>query len=465
MKTLSLVIDTSDLNPIRVQQSQVIKRAHSLSKRGFDFKAIHSTIPSTILDGHLDRSAIQRGIDLASTKQPKVIFGGRKNFIRRCKGLISNEEWKALRMMPLYSIGQANAKGNRRFRMDYPNRTLTYKDATQELQFQIPMLKPNWEIILEEICQKAADSKLALSFSVSDKEVHVTYDETQLECYRQKYQPYPTNKFRYLGIDLNPDRIGVSVYDTRQQDTIHSEQYELTSPDQAKRQNEISHICQSIAKLMKHYHVSRVGMEDLDIKSKNHMKGKRFNRQVNMWIRTFIKGKMRMICTLMGVQFCGLVAAYSSFVGTLRNPDLGDCCGAASELACRCGYKTTGFYPKLLSKAELVHRWKEMADSVAMNWVDLYEEFKTRHVGWRSPPRGSRSSRFGAWSERLLVHQMGVSKVIHYPNSIRYRSQRTRLGSHPVDTTKQLRPDQIQPRDFLSHNTACACAARGERYQ
>ena len=409
MKTLSLVVDTANLQPLRTQQTQVIKRAYGLAKQGFDFKAIHRAIPTTQLDGHLHRSAIQRGIDLASAKQPKVIFGGRKNFIRRCKGLITNDEWKALRVMPLYSIGQANAKGNRRFRMNYATRTLTYKDADQQYQFQIPILKRNWEVIFEQLCQKAADGKIPLLFSVSANEVHITYDETQLDCYKQKYQQYKPNKFRYLGIDLNPNRVGVSVYDTRQMAPIYAEQYELTSSDQTKRQNEISHVCQSIAKLMKHYQVFRVGMEDLSIKTSNHMKGKRFNKLVNLWIRTFVQSKMRMICHLMNVQFCKIVAAYSSFVGTLRNPDLGDCCGAASELARRCGYQSTGFYPKLLSKAELVHRWKEMADSAAMNWVDLYEEFKTRHVGWRSPPRGSRSSRFGAWSERLLIHQIGVS--------------------------------------------------------
>jgi hypothetical protein len=409
MRTLSLVIDASDLDPIRTQQSRVIRRAYGLAQQGFDFKAIHLVIPLTTLDGHLHRSAIQRGIDLASANQPKVIFGGRKNFIRRCKGHISNEEWKELRIMPLYSVGQANSKGNRRFRMDYVTRILTYKDATHEYHFQLPILKSNWETILEELCEKSVAGEMALSFSVSKDAVHITYDETLLTSAQQKYPPYAINKFHYLGIDLNPNRIGVSVYDTRQQATIYSEQFELTSSDQNKRRNEISHICQAIAKLMTHYHVSRVGMEDLDIKSKNHMKGKRFNKLVNCWIRTFVKAKMRMICSLMNVQFCGLIAAYSSFVGTLRNPDLGDCCGAASELARRCGYKTTGFYPKLLSKTELVHRWKEMANSEAMTWVDLYEEFKTRHLGWRSPPRSSRSSQFGAWSERLLIHQMGVS--------------------------------------------------------
>jgi hypothetical protein len=132
-------------------------------------------------------------------------------------------------------------------------------------------LKPNWEIILKELCIKATNEEIALLFSVSDKQVNITYDETLLDCFKDKYKPYKHNKFRYLGIDLNPDRIGISIYDTRKLET------------------------------------------------------------------------------------------------------------------------------------------KEMADSVAINWVGLYEEFKSRHLGWRSPPCSSRSSEYGAYGKRLLVHQKGVS--------------------------------------------------------
>jgi hypothetical protein len=97
---------------------------------------------------------------------------------------------------------------------------------------------------------KRINEEIALLFSVSDKQINITYDETLLECFKDKYKPYTQNKFRYLGIDLNPNRIGISIYDTRTTTTIYAEQFEFTSDDQNKRKNEISHICQSIAKLM-----------------------------------------------------------------------------------------------------------------------------------------------------------------------------------------------------------------------
>ena len=411
MKTISLAIDSPDLNQIRKIQSGIIKQAYNLARKGHDFKSIKVLLPQNI-DGHLYRSGIQKGIDIhtaaIATGQEKIIFGGRKNFIRRCKGLISKEEWQELRILPLYSIGQANSQGNRRFRLDYSNRKLIYKDSTNEYNFNLPVLKPNWEIILEEISKKSSNNEISLTFTVSKDKVDITYNEELLDCYKSKYQPYKSSKSRYAGIDLNPNRIGFSIYDTKKKEVIYSEQYEFISEDHNKRQNEISHFCNAIFLVMKHYQVSRLGMEELSIKSKDHKKGKKFNKLVNQWIRKFIQDKMRMICRLTGAQFCGICAAYSSFVGTLRNQKLGDCCGAAAEIARRCSYSKTNFYPKLLATTALEHRWKEMAGVVVSNWIELYEAFKIRHLGWRSPPCRVRSSVFGAWSKRLLVHQIGV---------------------------------------------------------
>lgn len=49
----------------------------------------------------------------------KVIFGGKKNFIKRCKNLITREIFlKYKKLHPIYSIGTCNPyKGNRFFRI------------------------------------------------------------------------------------------------------------------------------------------------------------------------------------------------------------------------------------------------------------------------------------------------------------------------------------------------------------
>jgi hypothetical protein len=112
---------------------------------------------------------------------------------------------------------------------------------------------------------------------------------------------------------------------------------------------------------------------------------------------------------LSGCIYCNINPAYSSFIGTLNYPELGDCCGAAAEIARRCAYQKNEFYPKrIIKKSILVHRWKEMAGVEYNSWVELYKEFKKRDLGWRSPPYNSRSSYMGMHSKRLLVYPLGA---------------------------------------------------------
>ncbi len=50
---------------------------------------------------------------------PKVVFGTRKLFVERMEGKIPNQEWRDARDNQLYSIGQANQRGNANVRIDW----------------------------------------------------------------------------------------------------------------------------------------------------------------------------------------------------------------------------------------------------------------------------------------------------------------------------------------------------------
>jgi hypothetical protein len=71
------------------------------------------------LDSWFQQSAVKYGIGMFKsdheTGRSGRIFGGKGNLIRRAKRLISKEEWKQKRLLPLYLIGEAPAKGNRKF--------------------------------------------------------------------------------------------------------------------------------------------------------------------------------------------------------------------------------------------------------------------------------------------------------------------------------------------------------------
>ncbi|MBO6271821.1 hypothetical protein J6O48_03465 [bacterium] len=45
----------------------------------------------------------------------KIIFGGKNNYINRLKNNITNKQYKLNRLIPIYSGGESNHKGNRFF--------------------------------------------------------------------------------------------------------------------------------------------------------------------------------------------------------------------------------------------------------------------------------------------------------------------------------------------------------------
>ena len=69
-----------------------------------------------LVKSHLKNSAIHKAKEMIATSTGRsVIFGGKTNFIKRCLNKISKEEFLKKRLLPIYSIGQADNKGNRLF--------------------------------------------------------------------------------------------------------------------------------------------------------------------------------------------------------------------------------------------------------------------------------------------------------------------------------------------------------------
>ena len=84
---------------------------------------------NNLMDSYLINSAFQDAQDVykrfnttkvKSGQNPlghKLVFGSKRLFARRAKGLISKEEFQEQRLRPLYAIGESNHSSNRRFRI------------------------------------------------------------------------------------------------------------------------------------------------------------------------------------------------------------------------------------------------------------------------------------------------------------------------------------------------------------
>ena len=78
---------------------------------------------SEIIDGSMTFDGFKK------RKCDKLYFGQFKRFQ---KGLITKEEYKDSRNTGIYSVGEANQKGNRLFKVDVQNGKIVYKRACKE---------------------------------------------------------------------------------------------------------------------------------------------------------------------------------------------------------------------------------------------------------------------------------------------------------------------------------------------
>ena len=141
-----------------------------------------------------------------------------------------------------------------------------------------------------------------------------------------------------MAIDLNPNYIGVAVRHGKS--IIHKEIIglkELNKQTTNKKIHEDHEIAKRLVGIAEHYRCEYFAHEKLDIESKEHNKGRRFNRLVNNdWRRKRIVGNMTKRCNILGIKVQPILPQYSSFIGQVQHEDEYDSVAAAIELSRRC---------------------------------------------------------------------------------------------------------------------------------
>ena len=119
------------------------------------------------------------------------------------------------------------------------------------------------------------------------------------------------------------------------------------------------------------------------MKSKNHGKGRNYNRLVNNnWNRTQLLQNVRKRCNIAGLNFVEVNPAYSSYIGNLCYREYADPVASSLELARR--FHTKQFFPDLPSKWILSKLWKQEIDNwVYKDWKELCSIIKTRKLNYR----------------------------------------------------------------------------------
>lgn len=329
--------------------------------------------------GLLDASLIKQVVLKAKTlkDKPKVIFGGKLNYLRYLKGLITKEEYKTNKLLPLRVVGSKTDNGNRKFGLDLTNHKIVFK-YNRNIHYELEYFRSskNNEKLLKLLQDKYDNNKKEVCFTVElNKEyVWITFDELEL-----KTSTYNFKVDRVAGIDINPNYIALAIRDKTK--IILKKLYSLKGlNDLDKRKNYVNiedkvsyrkylhnkrkyetlEISKNIFSILKQYKVETLVLEDLNIKSKNNKLGKRFNKLCNNdWLRNTFVNNLNKRCNLLGIKVEKVFAGYSSIKGQLEHEDDVDSIAAAIELSNRINKNLKDFGNTKVNIEKLSNRWKK----------------------------------------------------------------------------------------------------------
>lgn len=292
---------------------------------------------------HLKNSCIYKSKEIYNKNKDdntqKVIFGGRKNFINRCKLNISKEEFVEKRTLPIYSVGESNQHGNRLFKI-VDNHTIIFKpDKQHHIQLNLENVGKNREKTLLKLIELQKANCISLTYELDLEYVYITFDNSIFENHR-----YAIKSNRIISIDVNPNYIGWSVCDWRQDYDFHlvaSGMFSLEPLNQYqnslsvssnskeakyctnKRRHEVIEIAKEIFKLCRHYHCEVFAMEDLSMTTSDLGKGRKLNRLINgHWTRNLLFQQIRKHISASSTTLVEVQPQYSSIVGNLVNRKL-----------------------------------------------------------------------------------------------------------------------------------------------
>ena len=408
MKTISFNIESIDIGEETRLYNDVYRYAYNRFRsrlKEIDVRAKCNEIWKGQLNSWLLQCAIKdAGALNARLGDKKVVFGGKHNLKQFLKGLISKAEYKENKQIPICSQGEMLHNGNRMFEFRFAEGSITFKiSKMKHIEITLPTFHKNLNGELLALQSLIDQKKATVSVKISRDRIWLTYDESLLS--------EPTGfeylkKNRIMGIDLNPNYIGVSILDFAKDNTfkvVHKQVFDLSllskksnksSDDNSsvyltnKRTFELIEICHKIKDLIGEWHCAKLAIEDLNIKSSNKGKGRCFNRLCNnVWKKNLVVDKLKMLGNVYGFELVEVMPQYSSTIGNVqygddRTPDM---VAASIEIARR-GFKKFEkgwFWPKL-DVDSLNEQWKQTLAGIK-DWKEAHQKIKNSGLKYRVP--------------------------------------------------------------------------------
>ena len=382
MVTLKIKYTTTEdgLNLIkeyRKQYSSVLHYAYNRRYEGISEKNIEHQISSLnnipLIKSYLKRCAVKNATQLIKDRDKKqLIFGGKRNFIDRCKGKITKDEFLNKRLSKLFIIGEANQHGNRMVVINDDLLSFTFKPTIKDrIVLSIDGRYKRYKSILNKLYNLQQDKQIPITYELDNEYIYLTYDETIIK----EYIDYKPIKNRIFAIDLNPNYVGWSVVDWKSSGKfevvkngvisimdINDIDFNLNGKSSESKERihinnkrifETYEISKLLVNTAKYYRCEVFGLEELNIKSKDTTRGKRYNKLVNnVWNRNKLISNIKKRCNIYSIRVMLSKPNYSSFVGNFlfRDLKLPDMTLASIEISRRCYEFKTQYIDKTKDK-------------------------------------------------------------------------------------------------------------------
>ena len=265
---------------------------------------------------------------------PSVIFGTKDLFLRRCKGLISKEEWQEARSNRIYSRGDKTKKGNPNLRLILINgetfleiSTLTKSQSGRYEKIQVPIYLPR-KVSKKTGCIKGRDYKSMILNYLNTGEAyqveiirhkgnyycHITIDELKINDYILKYTSYNG----LIGIDTNPDGFALTTIDREGNYKCHSylPQHELLYARSNRRLNLCGELVKHVVEIAKQNQCG-IAIEDLKFSDDKDVTSK-FARVKHQFIYKTLLQMLEVACIREGIEVVKVKPQFTSKIGLYK---------------------------------------------------------------------------------------------------------------------------------------------------
>jgi IS605 OrfB family transposase len=262
---------------------------------------------------------------------PSVTFGTKEMFLRRCKDLISNKEWKDCRNNRFYSRGDKSKCGNPNLRVIIKDNmsfleisTLEKTKTNRAIKIQVPIYLPqklskktgkingiNYrELFLNYL--KTGEAYQVEMIKKNDKYYcHITFElpKAEITC---------TGHYGMLGIDTNPDGFALTMVDNKGNYKWHTylKQHELLYAKGNRRENLCGELVKQVTLIAKTYGVG-ISIENLKFKNDKDVSSK-FARIKNNFIYSKLLTMLEIACYREGIELLKVHPAYTSKIGLYK---------------------------------------------------------------------------------------------------------------------------------------------------